>query len=148
MTPVARFALGTPVPERRTALPIAGWMMQDDAGSTAPATSAGSLLHVDATEHDGVAVVLLAGDLDLDSAPQLRDALDRLVVLGCRDVVVDVGLLHFCGAVGLGILVATARGLPSGGVLTLVGATGMLRRLLRVTGVDDIVRVESAVVSR
>jgi anti-anti-sigma factor len=122
--------------------------MQDDAGTIAPATGVGSSLQVDASEHDAVAVVLLSGDLDLDSAPQLRDALDRLVVRGCRDVVVDVSRLHFCGAVGLGILVATAQGLPSGGGLTLVGATGMLRRLLHVTGVDEVVRVEPVAVSR
>lgn len=148
MTPVARFAFGTSVPERRTALLIAGWEMHDDVGSTATTTGAGSFLQIDVAGHEAVAVVLLAGDLDLDSAPRLRVTLNGLIARGDRDVVVDVSDLHFCGAIGLGILVAAAHDLPSGGALTLVGATGMLRRLLHVTGVDELVRVEPATVSR
>lgn len=124
--------------------------MRDDAEDlrTVPLAGIGSCLRIDVAEHGTAAAVLLSGDLDLDSAPRLRATLDRLVARGDRDVVVDVHELHFCGAVGLGILVATAQGLPPGGALTLLGATGMLRRLLHITGVDEVVRVEPAAVSR
>lgn len=124
-------------------------MHSDPEGSrTALPTGVRSWLDIDLAEHDAAAVVLLAGDLDLDSAPRLRAALSGLVGRGDRDVVIDVSELHFCGAVGLGILIATAQDLPPGSVLRVVGATGMLRRLLRVTGVDEVVRVEPAAISR
>lgn len=138
------------VPEHAAGPAGSGVHVRDDTEDivTAPPGSAGSFLHVDVVEHGTAAVVLLSGDLDLDSAPRLRAALDRVVAHGDHDVVVDVRELHFCGAVGLGLLVAAAQELPAGGLLTLVGASGMLRRLLHVTGVDRIVRVEPAAVSR
>jgi anti-sigma B factor antagonist len=126
--------------------------MRDDAeGRAGPDTAvsaAGSCLRIDLVQHDTTAVVFLAGELDLDSAPRLRAALERLVARGDRDIVVDVAGLRFCGAIGMGILVTTAQNLPSGGLLTLTGAAGMLRRLLHVTGVDEVVRLEPAAVSR
>ncbi len=66
--------------------------MRDDTEdlATAPPAGVGSFLHVDVAEHGTAAVVLLSGDLDLDSAPRLRAALDRVVAHGDHEVAVDV----------------------------------------------------------
>jgi anti-anti-sigma factor len=104
--------------------------------------------HLDliAERRDGHAVVRLAGELDVTGAPRLREALMTAIEGGDRHVVVDCSGLEFLDSTGLGVLVAArTRARAAGGSLLLTGAQPPLERLLAVTGVDGLFRLEPPV---
>jgi anti-sigma B factor antagonist len=94
---------------------------------------------VDATvadqQVDGVTVVTLRGQLDIDTAHQLRDVLDAVLDQPVPRVVVDVAGLTFCDSIGLSALVlAYNRCNEQGGFLRLSAPTPFLVRMLTVVG--------------
>ncbi|MEO6205277.1 MAG: anti-sigma factor antagonist [Mycobacteriales bacterium] len=98
--------------------------------------------------HDGVALVTLAGEIDLYSAPLLVELLQEARAAAVQPrptVVVDMALVSFCDATGLGRLVATATTLrEAGGTLSIRHAPPVLRRLLQITGLTEALHVEAA----
>lgn len=92
---------------------------------------------------DGVALVTVAGEADLCSAPLLHDILQQAVATGAPSVVVDASLVSFCDAHGLGLLVEASNELRErGGHLSVRSAPLALRRLLQITGLTDALQVE------
>lgn len=88
--------------------------------------------------------VALRGEVDPHTAPQLVEALDRLVDDGASGVRIECRELQFIDSSGLRVLVATYRRL--GGrprALVVTGASATLRRLLEVTGLDAHLTVEA-----
>ncbi len=84
---------------------------------------------------DGVTVVTLRGQLDIDTAQQLRDVLDAVLEQPVPRVVVDVAGLTFCDSIGLSALVlAYNRCTEHGGFLRLSAPTPFLVRMLTVVG--------------
>jgi anti-sigma B factor antagonist len=87
--------------------------------------------------HDqhGLTVVSLAGELDVEPAANLRTLFDMLVEDRRIDVLVDLRRLTFCDSVGLSALIhgylACQR---AGGSFRLTGDSGLVHRLLCVTG--------------
>lgn len=89
-----------------------------------------------------VAVVMLAGEVDLYSAPQVRALLDEAVATGAPSVAVDMALVSFCDATGLGVLVRANKGMrASGARLTVTAAPPKLRKLLVITGLTDLLQL-------
>jgi anti-sigma B factor antagonist len=97
-------------------------------------------LQVARDDADGVAVVAVHGELDLETAPALKTALvEAIEEQPGRRIVVDLEGLDFIDSIGLGILLGglkRARG--SDGELVLV-ATG--RNVLKVLELTGLVRV-------
>jgi anti-sigma B factor antagonist len=91
--------------------------------------------------HDqkGLTVVGLAGELDIEPAADLRVLFDTLVEDRQVNVLVDLRLLTFCDSVGLSALIHGFHACCSaGGSFRLTGDTGLVSRLLRVTGVSGV----------
>lgn len=87
-------------------------------------------------EHDGgpPTVVYVSGEVDLASAPQLRQALLGLVEADTLDVVVDASGLTFIDSAGLSVLLmASKRWAERKATLTLRAPSQPLRRLLELT---------------
>ena len=85
-------------------------------------------------------VVTLSGELDLATAPELRDRLASIE----GDVEVDCSELQFVDAIGLGVFVsAHKRCDEQGWKLVLVEPSPMLLRLLGITGLDTTLHVRS-----
>ncbi|MDT0386641.1 STAS domain-containing protein [Streptomyces dubilierae] len=81
-------------------------------------------------------VVTVRGEMDLLTAPALRDRLDLLTAGPCPDLVLDLRAVSFIDCTGLGVLCrARNRVLARRGRLRLVGGGAFLRRLFRYTGV-------------
>ncbi|WP_248965116.1 STAS domain-containing protein [Sphaerisporangium perillae] len=81
-----------------------------------------------------VAVLVLAGELDLASADLLAGSVDDLLRRGQKHFAVDVSDLRFCDSTGLdAILDARERAAGAGGSLRLVGVRGILGRILEIT---------------
>ncbi|UQU61669.1 STAS domain-containing protein [Couchioplanes caeruleus] len=58
---------------------------------------------------EGARVVAAAGDLDHDSVPMLRDAVEAAWTDGRDHVVVDLALVTFCDSAGLSLFVEAHR---------------------------------------
>lgn len=80
--------------------------------------------------------VVVRGDVDMASAPQLRRLLDELIDAGATEVVVDCRELDFLDSSGIGALVAARTRLGDGGALAIEHARPNVRKVLEVTGVD------------
>lgn len=83
-------------------------------------------------DDDGSAVLRVAGELDLSTAPMLRDELERLVSAGRTQIVIDVTDLEFIDSSGISVLVRTYR---RGGRLSLQNPRTSVRRPLEISGV-------------
>lgn len=88
-------------------------------------------------EPAGHAVVTVAGELDIVTAPLLRD---RLTALADSDtpLVVDLDKVSFIDAAGLGALVsATRQAVDKGSSLHVVVTRQLVRRLFSITRLDQ-----------
>ncbi|WP_331772596.1 STAS domain-containing protein (plasmid) [Embleya sp. NBC_00888] len=87
------------------------------------------------TATDGARTLLrIGGEIDIDTAPQLRQALDTVLGSGARRVNVDMRAVTFCDSTGIhALLYARATAVERGIALTLVPCD-KLRRLLDITG--------------
>ncbi|WP_413812515.1 STAS domain-containing protein [Streptomyces sp. OE57] len=78
--------------------------------------------------------VAVSGELDLVTAAEVRQPLQRAVGENCV-VVIDLGGLRFCDCTGLSALLAAARTAQAGDVeLRLRAVPHFLARILRLSG--------------
>jgi anti-anti-sigma factor len=89
---------------------------------------------------DGLLVVALCGELDLDGADRVRDSLARAGGLPqCRHLRVDVSQLTFIDSYALGALVSARNTVAgAGATLTLVNPSPPVRKAIQVTGLADV----------
>lgn len=92
-----------------------------------------------------VPVVAVSGEVDVYSAPALRDGLTELLEAG-TSVVVDLSDVGFLDSTGLGALVA-ARTTASehGAQLSLVCTHQRILKLFTITGLDGVFQIRSSV---
>jgi anti-anti-sigma factor len=89
------------------------------------------------------AVLTVRGELDDLTAPELGAFAEAAIASGYASVVFDMAELDFLNAAGLSLVVATAvRLAASGGQLTIRSPSALVRRLLRITGLAGLVRLE------
>jgi len=102
-----------------------------------PASTVRPPLYCRVRAEAGVAVVELAGELDLASAPALREQLLGLLRQGSSRLVLDLSRVSFCDASGLAVLVGTShRARRLGGFLRLAAVPRQAVRVLDLTGLD------------
>lgn len=96
-----------------------------------------------AVQRDGAAaVVVVSGELDLASGPELESELDRLTAPETRLVVIDLRQLDFMDSTGLSIIVrAHQRMAEAGCEVGLVKGSQQVQRLLDLTGVAERLRL-------
>ena len=93
----------------------------------------------------GCAVLGVAGDIDVATASGFRAALLEAVERSDR-LVVDLSGVTFLDCAGLSALAAVVRHMrATGGSLRLVGATGIVGRVIGLTRLDEVVVVEPTV---
>jgi anti-sigma B factor antagonist len=88
---------------------------------------------------DGRTVVEVAGEIDVYTAPTLRERLTTLVDEGRTDLVVDLTQVRFMDSTGLGLLVGVlkrVRGLD--GRLQLVIDSERLMKVFRITALTQV----------
>jgi anti-anti-sigma factor len=95
------------------------------------------------TVHDGLAVVVVVGELDLATAPRLSEALAEMAEPG-RVILVDLSDTEFMDCAGLAPLVAACEHQRElGGDLFLEAPSGAVSRVIECTQVDKFVTVVS-----
>ena len=91
-------------------------------------------------------ILSLHGQLDIDTATVLVDALEDLHQRDVSRIVVDLAGVHFCDSTGLSALVVGYhRATRAGGYLRLAAPTPFLLRVLTVVGIRDTVPVYRSV---
>jgi anti-sigma B factor antagonist len=98
-------------------------------------TTANPGLGLTAQTAGGITIAELTGELDIASAPALRDQLLSLLGPGSNRLVIDLSRVSFCDASGLAVLVNTARRARLlGGFLRLAAVSPQVGRVLNITG--------------
>ena len=93
---------------------------------------------------NGVADVLLLGELDIDTASELRAVLDPLVENGPGEIVLDCNGLSFIDSSGIAALISAQKRLGSKGRrLVLRSPRPMIVKVLEVTDLIDFLNVET-----
>ncbi len=101
------------------------------------------LLTVEALAVDGAARLVLTGEVDCSTAPQLRRALDDAFAGQPREVVVDLEAVTFLDSAGLSTLaIAHRTAAGQGARLRVLVGTRAVARALQVTGLWDLLAVE------
>ena len=57
------------------------------------------------SEVDGATIIAVGGEIDVYTAPKLRDKITELVAGGVYDIIVDMEAVEFLDSTGLGVLV-------------------------------------------
>lgn len=87
-----------------------------------------------------IAVVTLAGEIDISNADQVREDLLSILNRGATLLVVDMSATTFCDSAGLNALVrAFKRATASGAGMRLVVSAPSVLRVLAITGVDHLI---------
>lgn len=89
------------------------------------------------------ASVIVRGEVDMATAPQLREELTGLVDAGVTTLVLDCRELQFLDSSGIGVLIAVHKLLDNSGSLTLEAPPAHVRKVLDLTGVSDHVTITS-----
>lgn len=93
-------------------------------------------------ERDTCVVLAVKGEVDLGTAPHLRQRLIELVADGHRRIVVDMTATDFLDSTGLGALVAGLKRLRAhDGEMRLVCTAPRIRKVFEITHVDRVLPI-------
>jgi anti-sigma B factor antagonist len=94
---------------------------------------------------DRRALVVVCGELDLYTAPQLHEAIDAAIDESARHLLVDLCEVTFIDSTALGVLVgATKRLHPRDGALAIVCPREKIRRVFQITGLDQVLAMHAS----
>jgi len=92
------------------------------------------------------AVLQLTGEVDMYSAPQLREQVVELVDGGVRHIIADLRGVDFLDSTGLGALVGSLKRLRThDGSFKVVASGGRTLRILQITGLTRAFALHSSV---
>ena len=102
-------------------------------------------LRLDFSRECGTVVIRVVGEVDLASAPMLREALVELIDgQGNLSLQMDLEHLSFIDSTGIGVLVRALRSVrEKGGDLTLVNCRPSTLRILEIAGLAGIFGVRT-----
>jgi anti-sigma B factor antagonist len=84
-------------------------------------------------------VVAVGGEIDVYTAPKLRDKITELVGAGSYQLVVDLEAVEFLDSTGLGVLVGGLKKVRAhDGALRLVCTQDRLLKIFRITGLAKV----------
>ncbi len=96
-------------------------------------------LSLSTSELAGTTVVTVGGEIDVYTAPRLRDRLTELVDGGAHRLVVDLEAVDFLDSTGLGVLVGGLKKVRAhDGSLSLVCTNERLLKIFRITGLAKV----------
>jgi len=109
--------------------------MSQQTGAIEP----GTRVRIETERYGESWVVTAVGDVDLHSAPELRDRLAALGDTGAKNVVVDLSECEFLDSMGLGVLLgAKKRMARDGRELHVVVKSPDVRRIFEITMLDRV----------
>ncbi len=96
-------------------------------------------LTLDTREVGGRTIVAVGGEIDVYTAPKLRDRITELVADGVYDLVIDMEAVEFLDSTGLGVLVGGLKKVRAhDGSLQLICNQDRLLKIFRITGLAKV----------
>jgi anti-sigma B factor antagonist len=103
-------------------------------------------LKIGTREDGGRTVVDIAGEIDVYTAPTLRDHLSQLVADGSYRLILDLEDVAFLDSTGLGVLVGGLKRVRAhDGSLTLVCTQERILKVFRITGLTKVFPIHASV---
>ncbi len=82
--------------------------------------------------------IYLNGEIDLNNIQEMEKALDEGVKL-CKNIIIDMKDVRFIDSTGIGLLVKTYKSLkPEGKAIEIKNATGNVRKVFKITCLEDV----------
>lgn len=102
--------------------------------------------HMESISAGDCAVLQVAGEIDVYTAPELRQCVIGLIDDGARHVIADLRGVDFLDSTGLGALVGSLKRLRMReGSLNLVTSSGRILQIFRITGLTHAFALHSSV---
>jgi anti-sigma B factor antagonist len=103
-------------------------------------------LGLEDAERDGTTVLTVRGEVDIYTAPRLRERMIELVSQGRHQIVVDLEQVEFLDSTGLGVLVGGLKRVRShDGDLSLVCTQSRILKVFEITGLDKVFTIHGSV---
>jgi anti-sigma B factor antagonist len=103
-------------------------------------------ISVSQTSAGDVPILAVSGEVDVYSAPTLKDRIGELIESGQSTLIVDLSGVAFLDSTGLGALVeARAATTEAGGELPLVCNQERILKLFTITGLDGVFAIHSTI---
>jgi anti-sigma B factor antagonist len=94
------------------------------------------------TDNKNGVTIFVEGEVDVYTAPQLREKLLPLCQNG-KTVYVDLSKVDYIDSTGLGVLIGAYKAQrATAGRLVLKGVNARIYRLLRITGLHEVIEIE------
>ena len=103
-------------------------------------------LGLEVDERNGHTVLAVTGEVDVYTAPRLRERLVELVTEGKRKIVVNLEGVDFLDSTGLGVLVGGLKRLRSNdGDMSLVSTQPRILKVFEITGLTKVFAIHDSV---
>lgn len=94
----------------------------------------------------GVPVIELEGEVDVYTAPQLKQQMIGLLEAGSRQVIIDLTKVEYFDSTALGVLIGGLKRMRErDGNLSLICPNPRIRRVFEITGLDKIFDIYNSV---
>jgi|BarGraNGADG00312_1021997.scaffolds.fasta_scaffold24022_2 anti-sigma B factor antagonist len=99
----------------------------------------GDGLDITTEDVDHFSLIVLSGEVDVYSAPKLREAIKDLVDQGRNNIIVDLEKVDFLDSTGLGVLVGGLKRVKQNeGELGIICNQEKILRIFRITGLTKV----------
>ncbi|MGD9958536.1 anti-sigma factor antagonist [Nocardioides sp.] len=94
---------------------------------------------------EGATIVVVGGEIDVYTAPRLRDKITELVGDGVHTLIIDMEAVEFLDSTGLGVLVGGLKKVRAhGGSLQLICTQERLLKIFRITGLAKVFTIHDS----
>ena len=102
-------------------------------------------LSLETRESDGTTILAVGGEIDVYTAPKLRDQITELVSNGVYHIIIDMEAVEFLDSTGLGVLVGGLKKVRAhDGSLQLICNQERLLKIFRITGLAKVFTIHSS----
>ncbi|MCK1975820.1 STAS domain-containing protein [Jeotgalicoccus huakuii] len=99
-------------------------------------------ISIDVTENKDEYLVTVKGELDVYTAPELKQVFEPIAATGEHNLIVDLSELNYMDSTGLGIFVGTLKDLNKHNKeLHVLGVNDRIMKLFEITGLRDLMYV-------
>ncbi len=99
-------------------------------------------------EVEGATIIAVGGEIDVYTAPRLRDKITELVADGVYSLIIDMEGVEFLDSTGLGVLVGGLKKVRAhDGSLQLICTQERLLKIFRITGLAKVFTIHDSVAS-
>ena len=103
-------------------------------------------IKIEVNEQDPLYEVKVHGEVDVYTAPKLREIVFPLSEKESAQIVIDLSGVSYMDSTGLGVIVGVFKSCRAhNGELKLIGLSDRLKRLFEITGLADILNINSQI---